>query len=563
MRLWPRKKLYLGNLPKTHDLRFAVAFAVGLVVLFGALYGVGHYVAGDKVPPGTEVAGVDIGGMQTGEARTALQEQLAPRLARPIEATANERTFSIDPQRAGLIFDIEATVEAGRGGGSWDPRHMLKVLLGGEEVDPVVIVDETELQAKLQRIDAAVDRKPVDSTVSFTSGLPQVTFGQPGRALNLAVSRNRLVAALAAGERTVTLPTRSVAPAITSAEARTFVSTVAAQALGAPVTVRVADAAVNLQPEQFAPALRAENAAGSLRLGIDADALYTDTRGALRSRPNSPANARIGFRDGRPVVIPSRSGVTVTAQDWAKAVLAAAGKSGDDRVSRAKPTPAEPTVTTGQVRMLEVKELVASSLARFPTSIATADIARAARQLNGTTLRPGTSMSFLNQVDTPGNRDAASFLASTTYNAAFFAGLAILERTPNLHYSDRFPVGRDARVEPGRLDLILRNDSSYGVYIRAYVERGAATEGSEAAEGVVRVEMWSTPVWQIRARTADRTNIVLPRVQVLTSPACTPREGIAGFDVEVTRVFSRDGQVLRGDPTLSHYVPLDTVVCGS
>ncbi|MBA3310492.1 MAG: VanW family protein [Nocardioidaceae bacterium] len=561
MRLWPRKKLYLDNLSKTHDLRFAVGFIVALVVLFGALYGVGYYVAGNKVPQGTTVAGVDIGGMQTGEARTALQERLAPRLERAIKATAVERTLSINPQRAGLVFDIEATVEAGLGGGSWDPRHMLKVLLGGDEVDPVVIVDNAELEAALQPIDDLVDRKPVSATVSFASGQPEVTFARPGRALDFAASRDRLVAALVAGEDTVVLPTRNVDPAITSAEAATFVDTVAAQAVSAPVIVRVADAEVSLEPEQFAPALRVEQAADKLRLDIDHDALYVRTRGAIRARPNSPSSARIGFRNGSPVVIPSRKGVTVTAQDWAGAVLAAASEAGSNRVSRAQPTPAEPSVTTRQVRRLGVNEPVASSSAQFPTSIAFADIERAARQLNGTTLLPGGSMSFLNQVEAPRSRDAASFLASTTYSAAFFAGLTIAERAPNLHYSDRFPVGMDARVEPGRLDLMLRNDSPYGVYVRSYVERGQSSVGS-LAEGVVHVEMWSTKLWQVSAETSARTNLVLPQTQVLTSPACTPREGIAGFDVEVTRIYARSGQMVRSDPTQTRYVPLDAVVCG-
>ena len=55
MRLWPRRKVYVDNLPKTHDLRFMLVFVVGLAVIFGSLYAVGYAVAGDKLPNGTRV----------------------------------------------------------------------------------------------------------------------------------------------------------------------------------------------------------------------------------------------------------------------------------------------------------------------------------------------------------------------------------------------------------------------------------------------------------------------------------------------------------------------------
>ncbi|MBA2772792.1 MAG: hypothetical protein H0U36_01920, partial [Nocardioidaceae bacterium] len=70
MRLWPRRKVYVDDLPKTHDVRFATVFLVGFAVLVAALYGVGYLLAGDRLPADTRVAGVDVGGMRAGAART-------------------------------------------------------------------------------------------------------------------------------------------------------------------------------------------------------------------------------------------------------------------------------------------------------------------------------------------------------------------------------------------------------------------------------------------------------------------------------------------------------------
>ena len=88
VRWWPRRKVYLDNLPKTHDLRFAIFFMVGLVAVFGALYGVGYAVAGNTVPRGTTVSDVEIGTLSRGEAETTIRQELVPRLQRPPSSRA-------------------------------------------------------------------------------------------------------------------------------------------------------------------------------------------------------------------------------------------------------------------------------------------------------------------------------------------------------------------------------------------------------------------------------------------------------------------------------------------
>ena len=49
---------------------------------------------------------------------------------------------SLNPARAGLAVDVSGTVREACGGRSWDPRRMWDYFLGGDNVDPVVTVDE-------------------------------------------------------------------------------------------------------------------------------------------------------------------------------------------------------------------------------------------------------------------------------------------------------------------------------------------------------------------------------------------------------------------------------------
>jgi hypothetical protein len=166
MRLWPQRRVYLDNLPKTHDIRFLLVFVIGLVVVFASLYGVGYAVAGDKIPNGTRVAEIDVGGMKPAEAEQSLEQELDPRLDKTIKATVSGETYKIDPRQAGLQFDYEATLAEAAGGSAWDPRHMLHVLMGGDDLEPVVVVDDEMLARSLKKIDNQVEQKPVASTTS-------------------------------------------------------------------------------------------------------------------------------------------------------------------------------------------------------------------------------------------------------------------------------------------------------------------------------------------------------------------------------------------------------------
>ena len=57
-------------------------------------------------------------------------------------------------------------------------------------------------------------------------------------------------------------------------------------------------------------------------------------------------------------------------------------------------------------------------------------------------------------------------MATTTFNAAFFAGLEDVEHKPHSFYIDRYPVGREATVAWPVVDLRFKNDTDHGVLIQ-------------------------------------------------------------------------------------------------
>jgi len=556
MRLWPRRKLYLDDLPRTHDLRFATFFLVGFVILSGALYGVGYVLAGDRVPSGTSVSGVDIGGMAAGEARAELRTKLVPLLTRRLQAEAAGRTFKLDPQESGLTLDIDATVDDALGGGPADPRHMLQVLTGGGEIEPIIEIDADELAVSLDEIDAAIRQEPVDATVTYAKFQPQVRYAKTGRALDRAQAAPRLRSALLAQEGKVSLPVKVLNPAITSTEATRFAEGPAQRALSGPVRLKVGEADVKLEPRVFGPALRlTATKTGSLALEVDADTLATRARSALASLPNRPVEARLYFRAGRPTIRPGRPGVSVTPEALARGVRRAIAETGAKRVARVEPETLQPRRTTEQVRQLRVSKVVVASRVRFRSSRTLGDPSSIARQLNGVLLRPGSTLQFTDRVDWQRHPRAASLVASATYDVAFRAGLTIVERTPLPYYLRSFQAGIDASVsEPGEA-LTLRNDGPYGVYLRAYVDQ-VGRRGS-----TLNVELWSTPWVRVTVRQGQPYDVVRPEPVVDRSRACNPRPGSAGFEIDVRRRITRGDGPGRLETVHSQYSPAARIIC--
>jgi vancomycin resistance protein YoaR len=557
MRWWPRRKVYIDNLPKTHDFRFGVIFVIGLALVFGALYGVGYVVAGNKLPAGTTVAEVDVGGMSPDRARSVLQEKLAPRLERPLQVTAAGKTFTVDPQLTGFTFDIDATLADALGGSPWDPRHMLHVILGGDDLDPVVDLDNDELVASLKRVADHVERRPVDSAVSFSAGRVEVSYGRAGRALDYQRSGDRLEDALVQGDSDVTLVVVAVQPHVTAIKATRFVDKVGRKAVESSVRIKVADSVMTLTPRQFGPALLALPSKNGLRLDVDQARLAKRARPALKKLPYHPVDAHLRFVGDRPTIVHGTSGVTVAPPDLAKAVLKAVGHSGKKRVARATVTPDNPRVSTQDLRMMQVKERISSSVASYTVGSGRSDPVTVLHRLDGALIAPDDTLSFLRRVG-DGSSPAASFVASMAYEAGFFAGLDVPEHTQAHFYSDTFAPGLDAGVESPSTDLVFHNSSPYGVYVRAYVDPPAR---ASSRHRTAHVEMWSTRYWRVRAFTSDRYDVVRPQVIVDKRKSCVPRDGIAGFDVDVTRVLTREGHK-RSERTHTGYAPLDQVRCG-
>ena len=130
--------------------RLVLVLILVLALLVAGGYAAAALAAGDKVPRGTEVAGVDIGGLSRADAERRLEQELADRATAPIEVTVQGADpVSLDPAEIGLSVDYAASVADAGGEQTWDPRRLWDYYTGGDDLDAVVEVDDDALQVAL------------------------------------------------------------------------------------------------------------------------------------------------------------------------------------------------------------------------------------------------------------------------------------------------------------------------------------------------------------------------------------------------------------------------------
>jgi vancomycin resistance protein YoaR len=270
--------------------------------------------------------------------------------------------------------------------------------------------------------------------------------------------------------------------------------------------------------------------------------------------------------------------VTFKPGQVASAFLGVVDKPVGERTATVESTVAEPEFTTKDARALKIKQKVSSFTTYYPyAAYRNVNIPRAAELVNGTVLRPGDVFS-LNDVVGERTKEngftegfiisngifkedlggGVSQMATTTFNAMFFAGLKDVEHKPHSFYIDRYPVGREATVAWGAVDLRFQNDTPYGVLVEARV-----TPATPTASGVVTVSMWSTKYWDITTKTGERYNLTSPATRTLTTEECYPNTGYGGFDIDIWRYFRKPGSsaLVRTEKMHTHYIPSDTVIC--
>ncbi len=198
-----------------------IAIAALIVLLLLGAVGVSAYDSSneDQIAEGVTVAGVDLGGMTAGEARTAISQQVAGPLEKPVVVTHGKRRFTLSASDAGLNADTDAMVEealaASREGSIFS--RVWRDLTGGKEnadIAPRVTYSKAAANKLVARVAENVDQPAKDARLEFPS-LAQVD-SQDGHKVNADKLRTTVATAMTDPDRrVVAAPVETTKPKVT------------------------------------------------------------------------------------------------------------------------------------------------------------------------------------------------------------------------------------------------------------------------------------------------------------------------------------------------------------
>jgi vancomycin resistance protein YoaR len=372
---------------------------------------------------------------------------------------------------------------------------------------------------------------------------------------------------------TITLLVRDVQPTVTPAAVAQAMQDLARPAMSGPLTVVTGTIKTTLKPPVLGEYLAiVPDGHGGLVPRLDGAGVRTEIdQTALAKLEQSAVNAAFTVTDGKPVLVPGKTGIGYAPAAIDEAVLPAlAEQQASQRTVTVPLGPLPPVLTTEAAGALGVTDVVGTYTAPLTASSQrAANVRRAADLVRGQIVQPGQTFS-LNQAlgartaangfvpagasDTTGSQDAgagASLVATALFNAEYLAGLKDVEHHPHAVATDRFPAGMEAALAYPDVDLKFQNDSGSPIYLWTQVTDNAVTVAVLGQKAYAAVQTEVSPHYEV----------VQPKTVTGSSGSCTVQDGVAGFQIDVTRILTKDGQEPVRQVFHTSYGAQDKIVC--
>jgi len=274
--------------------------------------------------------------------------------------------------------------------------------------------------------------------------------------------------------------------------------------------------------------------------------------------PPQDATFRINS-DNTVSVVPAQDGTGVDLEQLEKDINASLIAANNQEI-HLNLVPVAPSRSTAFVASMGVKGLLSTYTTSFDPSVTgrSYNVSVAARAFDELLIMPGHVVSF-NEVVGPRSTEAGyknapvivdnelvdglgggvCQVSSTLYNSVLLANLEVVERTCHSLPVSYVPIGRDATVVYGLIDLKFRNNTDSYLYIKTYVSGGRLTiniYGNTDYKRDVTVNSWV--VREIEPQVIYETDDSLPKgVEVVK------RQGAKGYVAVAERVVRNNGVI--------------------
>lgn len=472
-----------------------------------------------------EVAGRPVGGLgeqSLPDVMAGIAEEVA---ARPVTITSGEHSYETTASEIGLTLDERATSEAALDVGRRDalvsrPFTWVKSFFSPREVDVhYTVSSEPTAVAKLRELQGEDHIPPRPPTIRLGEQGWELRRGVPGEGIDTQAVVEALPEAAArsrTGPIEVDVGRAPIAPNITDDEAQQRAEE-ANQLTANGLEITAGGVTRTVPPEQLRTWIRPVTEEGELRLAIRPRVINEALPQVFADIAAEAQDARIELRADGPAIIPSEEGLRCCGDDSVERIRTGLFEGEGPPSVELEVIVTEPDLTTEEAEALGVNQPVCGNQAWADGAPTTAgpgfttyyspgqsrvtNIQRIADYIDGTLVLPGETFS-INAIVGPRTSEKGfveagairdrehvdelgggiSQFSTTTFNAAFFCGLDIIEYQAHSEYFSRYPRGREATMGFPAPDLKFVNDTPHGILI-----------DTSYTDTSITVTMWSTP----------------------------------------------------------------------
>lgn len=484
-----------------------VTIPVAVVALVAVAWGISYWRLGDHVAANVSIAGTDVGGLTPSKLDKKLDE-IADRVsAMTIDIKTPDGDLRSTAEVIGMSLDKDTTrrgaMAIGRGGRAVErPYRWLTSLFDDHELPATVRTNAETLAGSIIEIEGDQRTDPVEPTMDVSGDHAVLVAGSPGSQLTLSDVVSALPSTINSTKKAIRIdvePTE-VPTKVSDAQVQELVDT-ANKILDTDLEIKWADKSTAIPGSEFRPALSmvSDSDNGSVRLALDG--AHVDKVLSAHTDPSgNPTGVKFDIVNGVPTPV-GGSDTQICCGADAPDLIINALLAGTPSVE----LPTRPmTAEEGRkwAAGLGVKQVIGEFTTRHACCQSrVTNIHRIADIMRGVLIAPGDTISvngivgrrttekgfvsggvILDGEHTTDVGGGVSQFATTTFNAAFFAGLDIPAYQSHSEWLSRYPFGRDATLWYPSVDLKIHNNTPYGVVVWTSYTSTSVT-----------VQMWSTP----------------------------------------------------------------------
>ncbi|WP_258142724.1 VanW family protein [Arthrobacter sp. MYb227] len=540
------------------------------VLLAGGLYAGTAAYLGTQIPANTTVHGVNIGSLSPDAAAQVLNTDLKPLALKPVDLNVGEKKAALDPAKAGLGIDIDATLE-GLTGFNLNPKTLVERLTGTLQVEPKFVIDQPKLRGALEGLAPKFATATAEGKLAFEGAKPVLKKPVTGLAVDIDAATQKVSTDWFDSGSSLELPVNKSEPKISAATFEELLTGTVEPLVDGPIKLTDDTSTASLSPAQLASAASFKTDGEKITMTLDDEKLIAAAAEGSNGFKSTAKDAKIVLSGGKPTVIPSQTGKSIDPEGLAEKVLAASKDA--DRSARVTLTTVEPELTTEKATALGVKEPVVTFSTPYPASdtVRTKNLYAGSKRLTGVVVMPGEIFSLekalgpitvangyfdsgvvVNGFSSSAVGGGLSQISTQMYNVGFLAGYDDITHKPHSRWFERYPAGREATLWEGQVDMAWKNNSPYAVMIDAWV-----------GGGKVNTRLWSTKYWTVTSKSSPKYNFTNPTTTYNPATKCISESGgKKGFSINVTRTRTSAEKTLPAETKSWTYAPWNKVVCG-